>query len=88
MRLRRAAMLCCFKLCPAILLNQRRDFVPQLLAQPQIGILLGWVCDGVPASGVAVNFRFGHLMPLMMKRMGDITKADRRGVGLFTQQLY
>ena len=88
MRLRRAAMLCCFKMRPAIFLNQRRDFVPQLLPQPQIGILLGWVCDGVPASGVAVNFRFGHLMPLIMKRMGDITKADRRGVCLFTQQLY
>lgn len=88
MRLRRAAMLCRFKLCPAILLNQHRDFVHQLLPQPQIGILLGWVCDGVPASGVGVNFGFGHLMPLMMKRMGDIIKADTRGVGLFTQQLY
>ena len=55
MRLRRVAMLCCFKLCPAILLNQRRDFVPQLLAQPQIGILLGWVCDGVPDADVGVG---------------------------------
>ena len=42
----------------AILLNQRRDFVHQLLPQPQIGILLGWVCDGVPDADVGVGVDF------------------------------
>ena len=58
MRLRRAAMLCRFKMRPAIFSNQRRDFVPPLLAQPQIGILLGWVCDGVPDADVGVGVDF------------------------------
>lgn len=41
-----------------------------------------------PDVDVAVNFGFGFLRHWIMKRIGDIIKAAKTGVGLFTQQLY
>ena len=61
-RLRDAAMFCRFRLRLAFGLNQRRDFVHQLKAQPQVGSFFWRVCDGAPHAGAAVDFVITHCL--------------------------
>ena len=73
-------MLCRFKLRPAGFLNQRRDLVHQFWAKPQISGIVQRCLRWRPKRWCSCGFGFGHLMPLIMKLMGDIIKTAKTGV--------